>query len=332
VVSRQQVLPGKDPEVAAALEEEFLHRGVRLLIGARAVGIDREGDGVAVRCNDGRVARGSHALIAIGSVPNSEGLGLEDAGVDVDARGYVPVNQHCQSNLAHVYAAGDVSGRLPLSSVAAMQGRKIAEHVMGLQAREHRHLDYDKKVKPGDEVDAAVTQDMKTQSGEVIVPKDTKVIGHVTEAQTRNKEQKESQIGISFDHAVMKGGEVALPMSIQAIIAPPAVNGASNNGGGESTGNSPSAGYSGGTSRGSNGGRAGNTGTPQSSTPSANSDEGAKDTGAHQPITGNTQGVVGFPDLKLSTTADSKQGSLVSSEKNNVKLESGTLMLLRVNQ
>src|SRR6476469_7693613 len=54
VVSRQQVLPQKDPEVAAALEEEFLRRGVRLLIGARAVGIDRDGQGVAVRCDDGR--------------------------------------------------------------------------------------------------------------------------------------------------------------------------------------------------------------------------------------------------------------------------------------
>jgi len=144
VVSRQQVLPNKDPEVAAALEEEFLRRGVKLLIGARAVGVDREGDGIAVRCDDGRVARGSHALLAIGSVPNSERLGLEEAGVEVDERGYIPVNQHCQSNLPHVYAAGDVSGKLPLSSVAAMQGRKIAEHVMGLQAREHRHLDYDK--------------------------------------------------------------------------------------------------------------------------------------------------------------------------------------------
>jgi dihydrolipoamide dehydrogenase len=144
VVSRQQVLPNKDPEVAAALEEEFLRRGVRLFIGARAVGIDRVEDGVAVRCDDGRVARGSHALLAIGSVPNSEGLGLEHAEVDVDERGYVPVNQHCQSNVPHIYAAGDLSGKLPLSSVAAMQGRKIAEHVMGLQAREHRHLDYDK--------------------------------------------------------------------------------------------------------------------------------------------------------------------------------------------
>jgi pyruvate/2-oxoglutarate dehydrogenase complex dihydrolipoamide dehydrogenase (E3) component len=145
VVSRQQVLPNKDPEVAAVLEDEFLRRGVRLFIGARATGIDRTDDGgVAVRCDDGRVARGSHALLAIGSVPNSDGLGLADAGVEVDERGYVPVNQHCQSNVTHIYAAGDVSGKLPLSSVAAMQGRKIAEHVMGMQAREHRHLDYDK--------------------------------------------------------------------------------------------------------------------------------------------------------------------------------------------
>ena len=145
VVSRQQVLPNKDPEVAAALEEEFIRRGVRLFIGARAVGIDRAEDGgVAVRCDDGRVARGSHALLAIGSVPNSDGLGLEAAGVDVDERGYVPINQHCQSNVPHIYAAGDLSGKLQLSSVAAMQGRKIAEHVMGMQAREHRHLDYDK--------------------------------------------------------------------------------------------------------------------------------------------------------------------------------------------
>jgi pyruvate/2-oxoglutarate dehydrogenase complex dihydrolipoamide dehydrogenase (E3) component len=144
VVSRQQVLPKKDPEVAAALEEEFLRRGVKLLIGARAVGIDRDADAITVRCDDGRVARGTHALLAIGSVPNSDGLGLEAAGVEVDEWGFVPVNQHCQSNVAHIYAGGDVSGKLPLSSVAAMQGRKIAEHVMGLQSREHRHVDYDK--------------------------------------------------------------------------------------------------------------------------------------------------------------------------------------------
>ncbi|MGH9114871.1 MAG: dihydrolipoyl dehydrogenase family protein [Acidimicrobiales bacterium] len=144
IVSRQQVLPNKDPEVAAALEDELLRRGVKLFKGARAEGIEIAGGGVAVTCDDGRVARGSHALLAIGSVPNSDGLGLESSGVDVDPRGYIPVNHHCQSNVAHIYAAGDVSGKLPLSSVAAMQGRKIAEHVMGIHTREHRHIDYEK--------------------------------------------------------------------------------------------------------------------------------------------------------------------------------------------
>ncbi|MEA2685829.1 MAG: hypothetical protein QOE93_1024 [Actinomycetota bacterium] len=144
VVSRQHVLPNKDPEVAQALEDDFLRRGVRLLKGARAEAIDLvDGGGVAVRCDDGRVARGSHALLAVGSVPNSEDLGLESAGIESE-HGYVTVNQHCQSNVAHIYAAGDLSGKLPLSSVAAMQGRKIADHVMGGHSRSHRHLDYDK--------------------------------------------------------------------------------------------------------------------------------------------------------------------------------------------
>jgi dihydrolipoamide dehydrogenase len=149
IVSRQQVLPDRDPEVAAALEEDFLRRGVVLLKGARADGIERTGEdaggaGVVVHCDDGRVVRGSHVLLAIGSIPNSDGLNLEAAGVEVDQRGCVVINHHCQSNVPHIYAAGDVSGKVPLSSVATMQGRKIAEHVMGLQSRQHRHLDYDK--------------------------------------------------------------------------------------------------------------------------------------------------------------------------------------------
>jgi pyruvate/2-oxoglutarate dehydrogenase complex dihydrolipoamide dehydrogenase (E3) component len=144
VVSRQQVLPAKDPEVAAVLEDDFLRRGVRLLKGARATSLDREGDEVVVRCDDGRVVRSSHAVLAIGSVPNTKGLGLEAVGVELDPAGYVNINGHCQSNLPHIYAAGDVSGKLPLSSVASMQGRRVAEHVMGLHKGTHRHLDYDK--------------------------------------------------------------------------------------------------------------------------------------------------------------------------------------------
>ena len=149
VVSRQQVLPGKDPDAAAILENDFLGRGVRLLKGARATAIERvtNDDGhdiVRVSCDDGRVVETTHAVLAIGSVPNTDMLDLAAAGVECDDGGYIPINHHCVTNQLHIYAAGDISGKLPLSSVASVQGRKVAEHVMGLHTVEHRHLDYDK--------------------------------------------------------------------------------------------------------------------------------------------------------------------------------------------
>ncbi len=143
VVSRQQVLPRKDAEVAAVLEDDFLRRGVRLLKGARAERLERRGDVVQVRTDDGRFVEGSHCVLAIGSIPNSDELGLDAAGVTVDEHGYISINNHMQSNVKHIYAAGDLSGKLPLSSVAASQGRKVAEHVMGLHTLEHRHLNYE---------------------------------------------------------------------------------------------------------------------------------------------------------------------------------------------
>ena len=140
VVSRQQILPHRDPEVAAVLEEDFIERGVRLVIGARAETIAIDGDDVSVVCDDGRVVKGSHALLAVGSVPLTDGLGLENAGVDVD-NGYVPVDDYLRTSVDHIYAAGDVTGRLPLSSVASMQGRKIARHALALPVQP---LDYSK--------------------------------------------------------------------------------------------------------------------------------------------------------------------------------------------
>ena len=144
IVSRQHVLPDKDPEVAYELEKNFIDRGVNLLKGARSTSIERNGDEVVVKCNDGRVVTSSHALLAIGSIPNSEGLGLDEAGVEHEW-GFVNIDHNAQSNVPHIYAAGDLSGKLPLSSVASMQGRKIAEHMMGMHAdRPHRHINYSK--------------------------------------------------------------------------------------------------------------------------------------------------------------------------------------------
>ncbi len=189
-----------------------------------------------------------------------------------------------------------------------------------------------KKVKTGDEVVAKVTQDLKSNAGAVIVAKDTEVVGHVTEAQACNKEQKESEVGITFDHAVMKdGSEMQMPMSIQAIIGPQ--NNLSSTG---STDAVPSGGSSSYPSPTRPGGMGGSTPPPTLSAPPADSNmpsDAQTARTARPPITAQTEGVIGFSDLKLTTTAPAAdQGSLVSSEKNNVKLESGTLMLLRVNQ
>jgi hypothetical protein len=192
-----------------------------------------------------------------------------------------------------------------------------------------------KKAKTGDAVEAKVTQDMKTGSGEIIVPKDTKVVGHVTEAQARSKDQKESQVGIAFDHAVMKDGDdVALPMSIQAVIAPPNSN-TNNNAGSESPSepaSSPSYGGSQSNSAGRTGGMPSGTQNQASNVPAANEPSPSQTSAnARAPITGNTEGVVGIANLKLAMASNAAEGSVVSSEKNNVKLETGTMMLLKVN-
>jgi hypothetical protein len=192
-----------------------------------------------------------------------------------------------------------------------------------------------KKAKSGDEVVAKVTQDLKTNSGDLILAKDTKVVGHVTEAQARSKEQKESQLGIAFDRAVMKnGGEMQMPMSIQAIIGPQNNNPTA---GGNDQGSAPSA--SAGQTAAGNAGRPGMGGStpPPAPSPSAAGSNVPPDaqagTNTPGPITTQTQGVVGISNLKLEAAGQSlTQGSVVTSEKNNVKLESGTMMLLRVNQ
>ena len=193
-----------------------------------------------------------------------------------------------------------------------------------------------KKAKTGDEVVAKVTMDMKTQSGDVLVPKDTKVIGHVTEAQPRSKEQKESQLAIAFDRAVTKdGNDMQVPMSIQAIIGQQNNNENAAGGGGNEPAAAPSGGGTAGSSAGGRspmtGGSSPNT-APSPSAGSAPSDSQTASNGGRPPINAQTQGVIGISNLTLASGANGSQGSMMTSEKNNVKLESGTMLLLKVNQ
>ncbi len=131
VASRDQILPHEDSDAAAVLEEVFAERGVTLVKNARAESVVRTGSGIRVTMTDGRTVDGSHALMTVGSVPNTAGLGLQRVGIELDRGGYIPVDRVSRTSAAGVYAAGDCTGLMPLASVAAMQGRIAMYHALG---------------------------------------------------------------------------------------------------------------------------------------------------------------------------------------------------------
>lgn len=131
VSSRDRVLPGEDPDAAAVIEEAFTSRGMTVLERSRAMAVRRTDDGVLVTLGDGSTVEGTHALLALGSVPNTEDLGLAEAGVEVDERGFIVVDRVSRTTARGVYAAGDCTGVLMLASVAAMQGRIAMWHALG---------------------------------------------------------------------------------------------------------------------------------------------------------------------------------------------------------
>ncbi|MGW4097610.1 NAD(P)H-quinone dehydrogenase [Mycobacterium sp. NPDC004974] len=131
VASRDQILPHEDSDAAAVLEEVFSERGVTLIKNARAESVTRTDTGVRVTMADGRSVDGSHALMTVGSVPNTSRLGLERVGIELGPGNYLNVDRVSRTSVPGIYAAGDCTGLLPLASVAAMQGRIAMYHALG---------------------------------------------------------------------------------------------------------------------------------------------------------------------------------------------------------
>ena len=131
VSSRDRVLPGEDADAASVLEDVFRRRGMQVLSNARADSVTRTDDGVRVVLQSGEVLEGSHALMAVGSVPNSVDLGLEEVGVRCDPAGFIATDRVSRTSVQGIYAAGDCTGVLMLASTAAMQGRIAMRHAIG---------------------------------------------------------------------------------------------------------------------------------------------------------------------------------------------------------
>lgn len=131
ISSREQVLPGEDADAAAVIEEVFTRNGMTVLSKSRAESVERVGDRVVATLADGRTVEGSHCLVAVGAIPNTAGIGLEEAGVQLADSGHIRVNRVARTSMPSVYAAGDCTTFLPLASVASMQGRAAVFHAMG---------------------------------------------------------------------------------------------------------------------------------------------------------------------------------------------------------
>ncbi|HEV8526827.1 MAG TPA: NAD(P)H-quinone dehydrogenase [Actinomycetes bacterium] len=131
VSSRDRVLPGEDADAAGVLQDVFKRRGMQVLSKSRAASVRRKGDGVIVTLTDGQTVEGTHCLMAVGSLPNTEGLGLDSAEVRVGEGGFIDVDRVSRTSAQGIYAAGDCTGVLMLASVAAMQGRIAMWHMLG---------------------------------------------------------------------------------------------------------------------------------------------------------------------------------------------------------
>ncbi|HET9894285.1 MAG TPA: NAD(P)H-quinone dehydrogenase [Streptosporangiaceae bacterium] len=131
ISSRAHVLPNEDADAAMVVEDVSRRRGMNVLSRSRATSARRTKTGVEVTLADGSTAYGSHCLLTVGMIPLTSDIGLDQAKVDVDKRGFVTVDRVSRTSAPGIYAAGDCTGIWMLASVAAMQGRIAMWHALG---------------------------------------------------------------------------------------------------------------------------------------------------------------------------------------------------------
>ena len=218
VASRDRVLPYEDADAALVLEESFAERGVRLVKNARAQSVTRTDDGVLVTMTDGRAVEGSHALITIGSVPNTGGLGLERVGIELGRGDYLTVDRVSRTSVPGIYAAGDCTGLLPLASVAAMQGRIAMYHALGEAVSPIRLRTVAATVFTRPEIAAVGVPQAAIDNGSV--PARTIMLPLETNARAKMSELRHGFVKLFCRHAtgVVIGGVVVAPIASELIL------------------------------------------------------------------------------------------------------------------
>ncbi|WP_372893122.1 glutathione-disulfide reductase [Rhodosalinus sp.] len=124
-----QILRGFDDEARGLVAEEMQQAGVDLHLGTNILGMERDGSGLRVKATNGTERTFDQVLFATGRAPNTAGMGLEEAGVNLGRRGEVMVDEYSQTSVPSVYAIGDVTDRLNLTPVAIREGMAFVETV-----------------------------------------------------------------------------------------------------------------------------------------------------------------------------------------------------------
>jgi NAD(P)H dehydrogenase (quinone) len=218
VASRDRVLPYEDADAALVLEESFAERGVRLVKNARAQSVTRTDNGVLVTMTDGRAVEGSHALMTIGSVPNTGGLGLERVGIELGRGDYLAVDRVSRTSVPGIYAAGDCTGLLPLASVAAMQGRIAMYHALGEAVSPLRLRTVAATVFTRPEIAAVGVPQTAIDDGSVQAR--TIMLPLETNARAKMSELRHGFVKLFSRHAtgVVIGGVVVAPIASELIL------------------------------------------------------------------------------------------------------------------
>jgi dihydrolipoamide dehydrogenase len=218
VASRDRVLPYEDADAAWVLEESFAERGVKLVKNARAQSVVRSAGGVVVTMTDGRTVEGSHALMTIGSEPNTGGLGLERVGIELRRGNHLTVDRVSRTSVPGIYAAGDCTGLLPLASVAAMQGRIAMYHALGEAVNPIRLRTVAATVFTRPEIAAVGVPQTAIDDGSVLAR--TIMLPLETNARAKMSELRHGFVKLFCQQAtgVVIGGVVVAPIASELIL------------------------------------------------------------------------------------------------------------------
>jgi NAD(P)H dehydrogenase (quinone) len=218
VSSRHRVLPGEDTDAAEVIEEVFAEHGGEIVKRARAASVRRSEKGVVVTMEDGRTVEGSHALMTVGSVPNTSGLELDRVGVTLGTGGFIEVDRVSRTSAPGVYAAGDCTGLLMLASVAAMQGRIAMWHALGEAVTPLRLKTVSATVFTHPEIATVGIQEKAITAGEV--PARTVTLPLATNARAKMQGLSEGFVKLFCRPAtgVVVGGVVVAPSASELIL------------------------------------------------------------------------------------------------------------------